>query len=422
MPGYEFEGGRSGAGHSATPGPRGGHDAGDRDGSHPVYWTEPDDETRSFRYTPVVSQPVSVPPRPGDEDRLGEGGLPSTGFEFDDQEWYVPPPGTGPFGAIPFGDNTTEPTARRPASANQERTPAGRAARTRAAQSRAARARAARARATQSPAEPSSPRDADGEWASLLRSLLPEPIQRRWSSEFRAGLSFRGWGLRVVIPILATVVFALVIVMINGASRGTSGPTPSTSSLGYPPATLAGNDFTGAAGGRGIDQSLARVASDGSEIVAVGSQSGARIARAQFFVSLNDGKTWTLGTVRSASGGPPPPGHAATFVTGGNGAWIAAGPGRSGPAPTAGPGRSPRATGYRCSRATTSARSSGPQPVTSPSARTSRAARRPGPPRWCSCRQMGPPGNGWTLPGCTWPLAPAACRTCGRPRWQATRS
>ena len=65
----------------------------------------------------------------------------------------------------------------------------------------------------------------------------------------------------------------------------------------------------------------------GDEIVAVGSQSGARIARAQFFVSGDDGRTWTMGTVKAADGGVPPPGHGAIFVAGGQGAWVALGPG-----------------------------------------------------------------------------------------------
>ena len=65
----------------------------------------------------------------------------------------------------------------------------------------------------------------------------------------------------------------------------------------------------------------------GDEIVAVGSQSGARIARAQFFVSGDDGRTWTMGTVKTADGGVPPPGHGAIFVAGGQGAWVALGPG-----------------------------------------------------------------------------------------------
>ena len=68
------------------------------------------------------------------------------------------------------------------------------------------------------------------------------------------------------------------------------------------------------------------MASDGAEIVAVGSQQGARIARAQFFVSTDDGRSWAMGAVRAPGGGPPPPGSAARFVAAGPGGWIAIGP------------------------------------------------------------------------------------------------
>jgi hypothetical protein len=170
-------------------------------------------------------------------------------------------------------------------------------------------------------------RAAGAEWAGLLRSLLPQPVKRRWSREFAAGLEFRGWGIRVAIPILAMVVFGVAVVVIAGANSGNAGPTPSAASLGFPPATLAGNDFTTAGGGRGITQTLGRVTSVGDEIVAVGSQAGTLIPRAQFFVSRDDGRTWTMGTVRDGAGGVPPPGHGAIFVAGGQGAWVALGPG-----------------------------------------------------------------------------------------------
>ncbi len=168
---------------------------------------------------------------------------------------------------------------------------------------------------------------AGAEWTRLLRSLLPQPVKRRWSREFVNGLEFRGWGIRVAIPILAMVVFGVAVVVIADANSGHAGPTPSAASLGFPPATLAGNDFTATGSGRGITQTLSRVASVGHEIVAVGSQAGTRIPRAQFFVSGDDGRTWTMGTVRDASGGVPPPGHGAIFVAGAQGAWVALGPG-----------------------------------------------------------------------------------------------
>jgi hypothetical protein len=168
---------------------------------------------------------------------------------------------------------------------------------------------------------------AGAEWTGLLRSLLPQPVKRRWSREFVNGLEFRGWGIRVAIPILAMVVFGVAVVVIAGANSGHGGPAPSAASLGFPPATLAGNDFTAAGSGRGITQTLGRVASVGHEIVAVGSQAGTRIPRAQFFVSGDDGRTWTMGMVRDSAGGVPPPGHGAIFVAGAQGAWVALGPG-----------------------------------------------------------------------------------------------
>jgi hypothetical protein len=173
-------------------------------------------------------------------------------------------------------------------------------------------------------ADPAEP--AGAEWTRLLRSLLPPPAKRNWSKQFLSELHFRGWVTRAAIPILAMVVFGVAVVVIMGVNSGSAGPAPATA-LGFPPATLAGGQFTAAASGRGISQTLGQVASDGTEIVAVGSQSGARIGRAQFFVSQNDGRSWAMGSVRTPDGGEPPPGHAARFVAGGQGAWVAVGPG-----------------------------------------------------------------------------------------------
>jgi hypothetical protein len=167
---------------------------------------------------------------------------------------------------------------------------------------------------------------ASTEWATLVRSFLPQPANRNWSAEFRAALHFRGWLTRVGVPILAMIILGVAVVVISGANSGSTSPTPSTASLGFPPASLAGSEFTVAPGGRGISQTLDQVASDGTEIVAVGAQDGARIARAQFYVSRNGGRTWTMGAVRTPDGAEPPPGHAARFVAGGQGQWVAVGP------------------------------------------------------------------------------------------------
>ena len=175
------------------------------------------------------------------------------------------------------------------------------------------------------PVRPAPPR-ARAEWVRLLRSFLPEPVRRNWFAEFRSALHFRGAGTRVIIPIVAMMVFGIAVVVIAGADGSHAGPAPPPAALGFPPATLAGAEFSAAANGRGISQTLGRVANDGAEIVVVGAQQGARIARAQFFVSTDDGRSWSMGHVRAPGGGPPPPGHAARFVAGGRGAWVALGP------------------------------------------------------------------------------------------------
>jgi hypothetical protein len=128
----------------------------------------------------------------------------------------------------------------------------------------------------------------------------------------------------VVGSVLILGIAAGAIVSANNSPRGT-GAVPAPAFL---PAILGGQDFTPYAAGstRGITQSQGRLASSGSEIVAVSAESGQRVPRAQFFVSVNEGRSWTLGTLTAAGGGTPPPGHAARFVAGGQGKWAAIGP------------------------------------------------------------------------------------------------
>ena len=157
---------------------------------------------------------------------------------------------------------------------------------------------------------------------------MPEPAKPTWFKQFLSALEFRGLALRGAVLITTMIVCGVAAVVISNVnSGGPAGPAPPPAALGFAPATLAGGQFTVAASGRGISQTLGQVASDGAEIVAVGSQDGARIARAQFFVSADNGATWAMGTVRTPAGGPPPPGYGASFVAGGNGAWAALGPG-----------------------------------------------------------------------------------------------
>jgi len=126
----------------------------------------------------------------------------------------------------------------------------------------------------------------------------------------------------VPVTVITLGVASGLIVSVNNDEHRTPPAFP------FPPATLAGRDFTpySAESTRGITLSEGRVASSGTEIVAVGAETGQRVPRAQFFVSLDDGRSWGLGTLSAAGGGTPAPGHAARFIAGGPGAWAAIGP------------------------------------------------------------------------------------------------
>ena len=127
--------------------------------------------------------------------------------------------------------------------------------------------------------------------------------------------------LRIAVPV-AVLALGVASGLVVNADNSRSQASP-----GFPPALLARREFTPYLSGstRGVVLSEGRVASSGTEIVAVGAESGQLIPRAQFFVSLNGGKSWSLGGVTTADGGTPPPGHAARFIAGGSGAWAAIG-------------------------------------------------------------------------------------------------
>lgn len=77
---------------------------------------------------------------------------------------------------------------------------------------------------------------------------------------------------------------------------------------------------------RGVFESLNRIVVSGNTIVATGQQTGAGIARQQFFVSTNGGQSWRLAAETVAGGtGSPAPGHIAPLLAGGPGGWLAIG-------------------------------------------------------------------------------------------------
>ncbi len=127
--------------------------------------------------------------------------------------------------------------------------------------------------------------------------------------------------------LLAAVAALAVVAAGSGYAVVHGGPA----ARDYPAARLAGSLFAGPAGqeaqpGQGISQDMSRVASFGGTVVAVGSQTGGDIPRAQFFVSQDDGATWRLAAVTAPGGGAPAPGHAARLIAHGRTGWLATGP------------------------------------------------------------------------------------------------
>jgi hypothetical protein len=171
-------------------------------------------------------------------------------------------------------------------------------------------------------------RENEDAWPAWDQGPAPRPPARRASVlPGLAGIPRGGLpraallgGLGVLVAVAAGVGGFAVF----GAGAGAGHRIPQI----YPAARLAGTIF--GAGrvppGRGVVQSLTRVASSGDTVVTVGSQAGGDIPRAQFFVSGDGGNTWRLAAVTARGGGQPAPGHAAQLVAGGRGAWLAVGP------------------------------------------------------------------------------------------------
>jgi hypothetical protein len=146
----------------------------------------------------------------------------------------------------------------------------------------------------------------------------------RMAAHLAAAMRTRNLVTGLAVPILAAMAVGIAAVVVAGANNGAGGPAPSQLDAGFPPARPAVADFTGtpALAARGIGAPLGQVSAFGRTVVAVGALSGARIPRARFYLSANNGQTWQLGTVQ----GDPPPGQAATIVAGGPRGWVAVGP------------------------------------------------------------------------------------------------
>ena len=144
------------------------------------------------------------------------------------------------------------------------------------------------------------------------------------------GRARRGLWLAVVAAAVAIVLGVAGLLVFGGGSPARTG-----AAAAYPPARLAGADFTTTPGqqGRGIFQSVSGVAASGATVVAVGSQAGQWIPRAQFFTSADGGRSWRMATVRGPGGAAPSPADLPVLVAGGpplpggRGGWLALGTG-----------------------------------------------------------------------------------------------
>ncbi len=151
----------------------------------------------------------------------------------------------------------------------------------------------------------------------------------------RRGISGRSIAIGVAV-ILVVAVLAAAGYLIGGAGGGkheaaVRKPRPPQPVSPYPPAALAGADFTTSPSlaTRGVFQSLSAVASYGTTVVAAGSETGTDIGRAQFFVSTDVGRTWRLAPVAGSHGDEPPTVHVPTAIVAGPAGWLALGPGAS---------------------------------------------------------------------------------------------
>jgi hypothetical protein len=128
----------------------------------------------------------------------------------------------------------------------------------------------------------------------------------------------RNWVLGLAAPILAAVAVGIAVVVVTGGGGG-NGVAPSALAAGFPPARLAGADFTGTSGAsRVILDAIG--ASAGTEVVAGAANGGPAL-----WVSADGGSDWT----RAALGGPASLRRAGTGelagVAHGRAGWVAVG-------------------------------------------------------------------------------------------------
>ena len=119
----------------------------------------------------------------------------------------------------------------------------------------------------------------------------PSPA-RHAGSGVLAVMRNRNWLLGLAAPILAAVAVGIAVVVVSGGGGG-NGTAPSALAAGFPPARLAGADFTGT--GATSRVTLDAIGASAGTEVAAGAASGGPA----LWVSANGGSDWT----RAALGG-----------------------------------------------------------------------------------------------------------------------
>ena len=170
---------------------------------------------------------------------------------------------------------------------------------------------------------PRGPRRAVGHDSLPEPRYVPQHAHQSRSPVLAAGsgvlavMRNRNWLLGLAMPILAAVAVGVAAVVISGGSGG-SGAAPPVLAAGFPPARLAGADFTGTASARVV---LAAVGASGGTEVAVGGSDGGPA----LWVSADGGTTWS----RAALSGQQPLTRAGTgqlaAVAHGAAGWLAVG-------------------------------------------------------------------------------------------------
>jgi len=125
----------------------------------------------------------------------------------------------------------------------------------------------------------------------------------------------------------AAVVAAAAAVLTAFALHSHPGHTPAGRPAGNTIPTTALPAYAGQTQ-RGVFQTLSRIVSSGGTMVTTGGQTnqGGTVARQQFRVSTDGGKTWHLAPIHLPDGGQPPLGYLAPLIAGGPNGWIAVGP------------------------------------------------------------------------------------------------